>query len=95
MFLSLIAGCIWSVNWSRRQSSKVSVGELCAHGNLNVLTRDIGTSSLSQGCAGQHVLVEIERLVVEAPPVRAYDPPIISPLDDSLCANLMQRKQLD
>ena len=26
---------------------------LCAHGNPNVLTRDIGTSSLAQGCAGQ------------------------------------------
>ncbi len=26
---------------------------LCVHGNPNVLTRDIGTSALAQGCTGQ------------------------------------------
>ncbi len=34
---------------------------LCVHGNPNVLTPDIGTSSLSHGCTGQHVLVQIEK----------------------------------
>ncbi len=48
------------------------VGEVCAHGNPNVLTRDQGTSSLAQGCAGQLVLVEIEKLGVSAPDVTAH-----------------------
>jgi biotin/methionine sulfoxide reductase len=47
----------------------------CAHGNPNVLTADRGTSRLAQGCTGQHVLVEIERVDGEAPPVRAHRPP--------------------
>ncbi len=34
---------------------------LCAAGNVNVLTRDIGSSRLSQGCAGSRALVEIEK----------------------------------
>ena len=32
---------------------------LCVHGNPNVLTRDVGTSRLAQGCTGQLTLVEI------------------------------------
>src|SRR5438270_848405 len=48
---------------------------LCVHGNPNVLTRDIGTSRLAQGCTGQLSLVEIERYDGPAPPVKAFDPP--------------------
>ena len=33
---------------------------LCVHGNPNVLTRDVGTSSLAQGCTGQLTTVEVE-----------------------------------
>jgi Anaerobic dehydrogenases, typically selenocysteine-containing len=47
----------------------------CANGNPNVLTRDRGTSSLGQGCTGQHALVEVERYPGTPPPVRAYGPP--------------------
>lgn len=49
----------------------------CVHGNPNVLTRDVGTSRLSQGCAGQHALVQVERCEGELPPVRAFEPPTI------------------
>ena len=49
---------------------------LCAHGNPNVLTRDIGTSSLAQGCAGQLGTVEVERYEGEPPPVLAFEPPV-------------------
>ena len=49
----------------------------CVHGNPNVLTRDVGTSSLAQGCSGQHALVEVERFAGDPPPVRAFDPPAI------------------
>ncbi|UYV38077.1 molybdopterin guanine dinucleotide-containing S/N-oxide reductase [Rhodobacteraceae bacterium D3-12] len=48
---------------------------LCVHGNPNVLTKDIGTSRLSQGCTGQITFVFIERFDGPLPPVRAYDPP--------------------
>ena len=48
---------------------------LCVHGNPNVLTRDIGTSKLAQGCTGQLTVVEIERFDGPLPPVKAFDPP--------------------
>lgn len=47
----------------------------CVHGNPNVLTADVGTSSLAQGCTGAHVLVEIERWDGPLPPVLAHVPP--------------------
>jgi biotin/methionine sulfoxide reductase len=47
----------------------------CVHGNPNVLTRDRGSSSLAQGCTGQHALVETTRYD-GPPPLRTYDPPM-------------------
>jgi len=52
---------------------------LCAHGNPNVLTADIPSSRLSQGCAGQHALVEVERLAGDPPPVTVGSPPPLLP----------------
>jgi hypothetical protein len=49
---------------------------LCVHGNPNVLTRDVGTSALAQGCTGQLTTVEVERFDGNLPPIQAYDPPI-------------------
>lgn len=48
---------------------------MCVHGNPNVLTRDVGTSALTQGCTGQITTVEVERFAGNLPPIRAYDPP--------------------
>jgi biotin/methionine sulfoxide reductase len=48
---------------------------LCAHGNPNVLTADVPSSRLSQGCTGQHVLVQAERYAGEPPPVTVGAPP--------------------
>ena len=48
---------------------------LCVHGNPNVLTRDVGTSRLAQGCTGQHTVVQVELFVGNLPPIRAFDPP--------------------
>ena len=56
---------------------------MCVHGNPNVLTRDIGTSRLSQGCSGQHALVEVERFDAAVPPVSAFEPPTIDGRDSS------------
>ncbi|WP_454789711.1 molybdopterin-dependent oxidoreductase [Mycolicibacterium lutetiense] len=50
---------------------------MCVHGNPNVLTDDVGTSSLAQGCTGAHVLVQIEKFAGPLPPVRAHEPPVI------------------
>jgi biotin/methionine sulfoxide reductase len=52
---------------------------LCAHGNPNVLTADRPSSRLSQGCAGQHALVEIERWAGPPPPVTVGSPPPLLP----------------
>jgi biotin/methionine sulfoxide reductase len=48
----------------------------CVHGNPNVLTRDVGTSSLAQGCCGQLTTVQVERFSGNLPPIQAYDPPV-------------------
>ena len=47
---------------------------LCVHGNPNVLTRDVGTSGLAQGCTGQLTTVQVERFTGNLPPIQAYDP---------------------
>ena len=48
---------------------------LCVHGNPNVLTRDVGTSSLGQGCTGQLTTVQVELFAGNLPPIKAFDPP--------------------
>jgi biotin/methionine sulfoxide reductase len=48
---------------------------LCVHGNPNVLTRDVGTSSFAQGCTGQLTAVEVEKFTANLPPIQAFDPP--------------------
>ena len=52
---------------------------LCAHGNPNVLTPDVPSSRLSQGCAGQHALVQAERWTGPLPPVTVGAPPPLLP----------------
>jgi len=48
---------------------------LCVHGNPNVLTRDVGTSALAQGCTGQLTTVQVERFTGNLPPIRAFNGP--------------------
>ena len=48
---------------------------LCVHGNPNLLTADVGTSRLAQGCTGQLASVEIERFDGPLPPIKCFDPP--------------------
>jgi biotin/methionine sulfoxide reductase len=52
-------------------------GSLEVHGNPNVLTRDAGTSKLSQGPSAQSCLVEMEKWNGSLPPIKAHDPPQI------------------
>lgn len=51
---------------------------MCVHGNPNVLTEDVGTSTLARGCTGAHVLVQVEKYTDPLPPVRAHEPPVIA-----------------
>jgi biotin/methionine sulfoxide reductase len=50
----------------------------CIAGNVNVLTRDAGTSALAQASDGANVLVKVQRYDGPLPPLRAYDPPRFS-----------------
>ncbi|MVA23856.1 molybdopterin guanine dinucleotide-containing S/N-oxide reductase [Agrobacterium vitis] len=47
----------------------------CLHGNPNLLTRDVGTSRLSQACTGQLSCVDIEKAPPDVPPVTVLDGP--------------------
>ncbi|MFJ5297022.1 molybdopterin guanine dinucleotide-containing S/N-oxide reductase [Pseudomonas sp. NPDC088368] len=47
------------------------------HGNPNVVTEDIGSSSLSQGCAAQTASVEVEKWVGAVPEITAFEPPVM------------------
>jgi biotin/methionine sulfoxide reductase len=49
------------------------------HGNPNVLTRDVGTSRLTQGPSALSALVEIERWREPLPPMHAFTPPEFAP----------------
>ena len=50
-------------------------GALDAHGNANVLTRDMGTSRLTQGPVAHSALVEVERFDGAPPPITVHRPP--------------------
>jgi len=48
---------------------------LDVHGNPNVLTRDVGTSTLAQGTSAHSCLVEVERFDDDLAPITAFTPP--------------------
>jgi biotin/methionine sulfoxide reductase len=52
-------------------------GSLEKHGNPNVITHDVGSSSLSQGCSAQTATVEIVKWEGELPEVTAFEPPVM------------------
>ncbi|MHC8380188.1 molybdopterin guanine dinucleotide-containing S/N-oxide reductase [Pseudomonas sp. LB3P14] len=47
------------------------------HGNPNMITADIGASSLSQGCSAQTASVQIVKWDQALPPVTAFEPPLM------------------
>ncbi len=55
-------------------------GSLEKHGNPNVITHDIGASSLSQGCSAQTASVEVVKWEGELPPITAFEPPVFDTL---------------
>jgi biotin/methionine sulfoxide reductase len=62
---------------------------ICIHGNPNVLTRDTGTSKLSQGCSGHLTRIEIERYAYPPPPVRAFEPAAVIGLSEEKLAHYL------
>jgi biotin/methionine sulfoxide reductase len=52
-------------------------GSLCVHGNVNVLTQDVGTSRLGQGPSAHSCLVEVERFSGPLPEIKVHQPPAI------------------
>jgi biotin/methionine sulfoxide reductase len=50
-------------------------GVTCGHGNVNVLTRDVGSSRLAQACTGQHATVQVSAFEGVPPRVRVFDQP--------------------
>ena len=52
-------------------------GGFCVHGNPNVLTKDKGTSSLSQGPSAHSTLVEVKKYLLDLPPINIFTKPTI------------------
>ena len=52
----------------------------CIHGNPNVLTDDIGCSSLSQGPSAHSTLVEIHKWKKDLPSITIFDAPKLKKL---------------
>ncbi|ROZ78031.1 molybdopterin guanine dinucleotide-containing S/N-oxide reductase [Ramlibacter sp. WS9] len=66
--VQLATGAWWDPSWDRADA-------LDLHGNPNVLTQDVGSSRMSQGCSAQSCLVEVERFAGDAPAHRAFELP--------------------
>jgi biotin/methionine sulfoxide reductase len=52
-------------------------GSLDVHGNPNVLTRDVGTSTLAQGTSAHSCLVDVERYDQPKPDVKVFRQPVM------------------
>lgn len=50
-------------------------GSLCAYGDINTLTPDLGTSSLAQGNCGHTVIGDVEKYTGELPEVKVFSTP--------------------
>jgi trimethylamine-N-oxide reductase (cytochrome c) len=51
-------------------------GTLCRYGDVNVLTRDIGTSKLAQATSAATIAAEVEKFTGPLPPVTAFTAPV-------------------
>jgi biotin/methionine sulfoxide reductase len=68
-------GCVflWTGAWFDPDFSAPQARD--RHGNPNVLTHDLRTSSLTQSPAAHSTLIEVRRFDGELPPILAHDPP--------------------
>lgn len=68
------------------------IGSMDVHGNPNVLTRDAGTSQLSQGPIAQSCLVDVEKFNAKLPRVKVHEPPPVAKLDEIDAKAIVGRK---
>lgn len=71
----ILQGCIflWTGAWYDPDLNAVDARD--RHGNPNVLTHDLRTSTLTQSPAAHSALVELRRFDQDLPPVLAHEPP--------------------
>jgi trimethylamine-N-oxide reductase (cytochrome c) len=50
-------------------------GTLCRYGDVNVLTRDIGTSRLTQATSAATIAAEVEKFTGALPPLTVFSQP--------------------
>ena len=62
--------------WFDPEDSQVE-GSMDIHGNPNILTRDVGSSKLGQGCTAHSCLVDVEKYTGKLPPIRVFSLPDI------------------
>ena len=62
--------------WFDPEDAQVE-GSMDIHGNPNVLTRDVGSSKLGQGCTAHSCLVDVEKYTGELPPIKVFSLPDI------------------
>ncbi len=70
------------------------IGLVCIRGNPNMLTQDIGTSGLTQGCTGQLCLVRLEKFTGVAPAVGTHAAPAAPPPSERQLRLLAERLPL-
>lgn len=62
--------------WFDPEDSQVE-GSMDIHGNPNILTRDVGSSKLGQGCTAHSCLVDVEKYTGKLPPIKVFSLPDI------------------
>ncbi|MEM1045559.1 MAG: trimethylamine-N-oxide reductase TorA [Pseudomonadota bacterium] len=50
-------------------------GSLCAYGDINMLSPDLGTSKLAQGNCGHTIIGDVEKFTGDVPTVKVFDTP--------------------
>ena len=64
--------CLHEGSWP---DLEVNAGGICKNGAVNVLTKDLPSSKLGNGCAGNTALVWLEKYSGPVLPLTAFDPP--------------------
>jgi len=65
-------GCVQLATGAWYEPGPVDSGVHCVHGNVNVLTSDVASSSFSQGCSGQLTRVQVSPWNAPLPPTHAH-----------------------
>mgnify|MGYP000178544125 CR=1 FL=1 len=69
----------WLIEFSCESCGETDLAWIDQMLDPNVLTIDLGTSRLAQGSSAMTALVDVAPWHGEAAPVRAFDPPALSP----------------